>query len=266
MGTAQSSARSNAADFANDEWKPRRALAVLLRVVIIVCPLLAGLAASRAVAGSLRRPADLAGKALWMLIVTGFAFVAFQLARRLLERLTPLTFLLNLNLVFPDQAPSRFKTALRSESARDIERKLQQANEDDAVSLPMAAEHAQSLVGLVSQLSDHDRRTRGHSERVRAYSDIIAEQLDLSKQDRERLHWSALLHDVGKLFVDPGLLNAPGRPDEHGWKQIQGHPAKAEDLLVGLKPWLGEWTRAASEHHERFDGTGYPAGLGGTDI
>lgn len=167
-----------------------------------------------------------------------------------------------MRLVFPDQAPSRFTAALRSESARDLERRLQEPDAE----LPLPGEHARQLVGLIAELSIHDRRTRGHSERVRAYSDLIAAELNLSQDYRNKLHWGSLLHDVGKLLVAPEVLNATGRPSEEGWRQIREHPGHAEMLLGGMDTWLGSWVGAATEHHERWDGGGYPRGLKGDQI
>ena len=61
---------------------------------------------------------------------------------------------------------------------------------------------AQELLGLVAALDNHDARTRGHSDRVRAYSQMIAEEMKLGDaKEVDRLNWAALLHDIGKLEV-----------------------------------------------------------------
>ncbi len=80
------------------------------------------------------------------------------------------------------------------------------------------------------------------------------------------MHWAALLHDVGKLDVRPEILNKAGRPTDDEWQEIRRHPEASGRWLTGLAPWLGDWSRAASEHHERFDGDGYPNRLRGTEI
>jgi hypothetical protein len=119
---------------------------------------------------------------------------------------------------------------------------------------------------LAATLGNHDRLTRGHSERVRAYTNMIAQEMKLGAEEQDLLHWSALLHDIGKLEVPAEILNKSGRPDEAEWKILQGHPAAAAHYLEPLGDWLGEWRNAATEHHERWDGGGYPLGLRGEEI
>ena len=71
---------------------------------------------------------------------------------------------------------------------------------------------AKQILSLVAALSARDRKTRGHSERVRAFTDLVATQLRMPEDDRDRLRWAALLHDIGKLRVPAKVLNKPGRP------------------------------------------------------
>ena len=132
-------------------------------------------------------------------------------------------------------------------------------NSDDAQGM-------QSVIELVLALSVHDKATRGHSERVRVFADLIADELKIDEDGQARLRWAALLHDVGKLEVPVALLNKPGQPDEDEWKILHRHPAEGARLVAPLLPWLGEWGRAVVEHHERYDGTGYPHRLKGTEI
>ena len=118
----------------------------------------------------------------------------------------------------------------------------------------------------MAALSAHDRKTRGHSERVRAYTDMLAGELDLDDEDRDRLRWAALLHDIGKLRVPGRILNKAGKPDRVEWERLQAHPAEGAAIAEPLLPWLGRWAVTIVQHHERFDGRGYPAGLEGEAI
>ena len=194
------------------------------------------------------------------LAATGFVAVAYRLTRRLL----PLGALLELSLAFPDEAPSRFRLALGTGTVESLEERLRLMREaGDAAS---AQEAAEILLGLVAALDVHDRITRGHAERVRAYAYSLGRELGLAADDLDRLNWAALLHDVGKLEVSTEILNKPGRPNDEEWRQLQAHPLDGESLVAPLRGWLGEWADAVGYHHERWDGAGYPRGIGGAEI
>ena len=119
---------------------------------------------------------------------------------------------------------------------------------------------------LVGALNSHDRLTRGHSERVRAYTKMIAEELKLEPDEIDLLHWAGLLHDIGKLEVPAEILNKPSQPTEEEWEILRTHPEAGMRLVAPLREWLGEWGDAVGQHHERWDGKGYPNGLAETDI
>ncbi len=127
-------------------------------------------------------------------------------------------------------------------------------------------EAALRVVELATALRLHDRRTRGHCERVRVYADMIGREMALSKQEREKLHWAALLHDVGKLEVPADILNKKGKPSAEEWEILRGHPDAGRSIIAPLLDWLGPWAAAAWEHHEYWDGRGYPRGLQGGEI
>src|SRR5207302_3282172 len=126
---------------------------------------------------------------------------------RAAHRLLPLAALLNLSLLFPDQAPKRFAVARRVGRPRELREQLEEARakgvQGDQVT------YMQTVLELVAALSVHDRQTRGHSERVRVLTDLIADEMKLPQSDRARLRWASLLHDIGKPFVDADLLRKP---------------------------------------------------------
>ena len=108
--------------------------------------------------------------------------------------------------------------------------------------------------------------TRGHCERVRVLTDLMAVELGLGREDRSRLQWAALLHDIGKLVVPAEILNKTSRLTDDEFSVIKLHPAAGYKLVEPLREWLGPWSLAVLEHHERWDGGGYPRGLAGTEI
>ena len=201
---------------------------------------------------------------LWWLGVSLLATVVVSLVYAVSRRLLPLGALLELSLVFPDQAPSRFQVALRTGTVESLVERLRVMRETEEA--PSTQEAAEILLRLTAALSVHDSITRGHAERVRAYSYLLGSQLSLSQDELDRLNWAALLHDVGKLQVSREILNKTGKPTEEEWEILRLHPTYGETLVAPLRAWLGEWIEAVGHHHERWDGTGYPRGLAAAEI
>ncbi len=111
-----------------------------------------------------------------------------------------------------------------------------------------------------------DPYTAGHGERTRKYSRILAERIGLETERRERLELAAIAHDYGKIYLDDlGFLtkNGPLTPDEY--KQVQRHPTLGAEKL-GNHPHLEEVCKYVAEHHEKWDGTGYPSRLKHNEI
>ena len=247
-----------------DRWEARRGAGVALRIAVAAAPLVASIVTGWALTRATTTPGSLGAVLVrWaaVLATSGLAFVAVERATR---RLLPLATLLRLSIAFPDETPSRLRVALRSGSSKRLERLLDDARAGRA---PQAAScAAQRSLELVAAMDLHDRRLRGHSERVGAYSRMIGERLGLDGDELDRLEWAGLLHDDGKLLVPAELLAKKGRltPDE--FEVVKAHPELGRDLVAPLVPWLGEAARAVWEHHERFGGGGYPSGLAGDDI
>ena len=103
--------------------------------------------------------------------------------------------------------------------------------------------------------------TAGHSRRVTAYTDAIAERLGLTRAQRRWLRRAGLLHDIGKLGIGTGILDRPGKLDAGKWAAVRRYPALTEELLgrVGI---FRDLAPLAAAHRERLDGRGYPKGLG----
>ena len=234
-----------------------------VRGLIFAGPLGLGFLAGTTLASVLPPPRGTLGIIAWWSAVVGVSTLAATLTDRLARRLLPLAVLLRMTMVFPDRAPSRLRVARRVGNVADLRRRVAEAQ---AAENPDLGEAAELILSLAAALSQHDRRTRGHAERTRAYTELLAEELGLSEDDRDRLRWAALLHDVGKLEVPAEILNKDGPLDPDEWEIVRRHPIHGMKLVEPLIPWLGEWAKTIEHHHERWDGSGYPYGLSGTEI
>jgi len=245
-------------ELAGDGWRRHLVLSWLVRAMAVLAPLTASVAAGIGVGRLLPQPAGAIETFLWLAVILACSMGVLVAVDRFARRLLPLALVLRLSLVFPDRAPSRLGVALRAASTRRLAAAAR-AGADDPLDY-------ETVVTLAAALNAHDRRTRGHSERVRALSDLLGEELQLSEQDAERLRWAAFLHDIGKLTVPAKVLNKPGTLDSREWAMVRGHPAAGHRLTASLDAWLGDWTHAVDQHHEKYDGSGYPEGLAGDEI
>ena len=110
-----------------------------------------------------------------------------------------------------------------------------------------------------------DAYTKGHSGRVAKYTALLAKKLGKTQEEVERMHGIALLHDVGKISIPDAVLNKPGRLTDEEFAIMKSHAQRGYDVLneIAIDHDLA---LGAGCHHERYDGTGYPAGLKGDEI
>jgi HD-GYP domain-containing protein (c-di-GMP phosphodiesterase class II) len=242
-------------------WRSRPVLSGLLRTVILLVPIAAAFGSTWIVRAALPTPSTSFGWTLWWITLLGVALAVSMATERVVRRLLPLAMLLKLSMLFPDRAPSRFRVARHAGSVGHLRSELDASEATDERS-----DRAAKILGLVTALATHDRKTRGHAERVRVFTDLLSEQLKLPEEDRYRLRWAALLHDIGKLSVTPTTLNKPSKLDSGEWEEIRGHPDEGARLAGPLLEWLGPWGDAIPQHHERYDGEGYPNGLAAEGI
>src|SRR4051794_28297436 len=124
---------------------------------------------------------------------------------------------------------------------------------------------AATMRAFIQVIETKDLYTRGHSERVSEGVGMLGRQLQLSPDRQSALEHAGLLHDVGKVGVPTSIIRKPGRLDDSEMDAIRLHPARGVEL-IGNIPFLEEVKSAVLHHHEKYDGTGYPAGLTGTKI
>ncbi len=118
---------------------------------------------------------------------------------------------------------------------------------------------------LVATLDARDRYTAGHSAAVAIYARDIAERLELSEEDQQLAHQCGLVHDIGKIGLPPGLLEKPGALTLAERRQMETHSEIGETILAKVEDYA-EIAKIVRHHHERWDGQGYPDGIGGLDI
>ena len=168
-------------------------------------------------------------------------------------------------MLFPDRAPSRLAVAREAVRRRPVEDQLGRVR--DAGAEPAVA--AREILGLVAAMRTHDRPTRGHAERVRMLTDLVAEAMNVPARDRDLLRWSAILHDIGKLRVSRAILNKPGKPTEAEWALLRAHPMHGAQIAGGAaRGWasVGDVEIPSATAAEVQTASGYPAGLAGRDI
>ena len=117
---------------------------------------------------------------------------------------------------------------------------------------------------LLRALQLHHAETAAHSLRVARGARLIGEELGLLPVDLDNLYDGALLHDVGKIGVPVTVIDKTERPTEEEWALIRAHTRAGAETVRGLFP--EPVCRVVAEHHECYDGTGYPAGKAGADI
>lgn len=118
---------------------------------------------------------------------------------------------------------------------------------------------------LVSTLDAKDPYTRGHSERVALIARRIGQQMNIPEEDLQDIYLSGLLHDIGKIGVDDRILRKPGSLTDEEFQCIQQHPMIGYSILAGLKN-LQKILPGVRNHHENYNGKGYPDRLKGEEI
>lgn len=122
-----------------------------------------------------------------------------------------------------------------------------------------------TLKALAQTLETRDYETYGHSERVVTFSLRLGHELGLKAEQLQVLEYGALLHDIGKIGVPDAILRKPASLTEDEWTQMRLHPLHGEQILRDV-PFLADAAKVVLQHHEKWNGSGYPHGLKGAEI
>ena len=125
--------------------------------------------------------------------------------------------------------------------------------------------YVSSVMALVQAIEEKDKYTAGHSERVAKIAVQVARELGISEADAEDLWFGSILHDVGKIGIPESIVKSRKPLSDSEYKIIQAHPLKGLEILQHI-PFIREHMYLIRNHHERWDGTGYPDGLRGDEI
>jgi len=122
-----------------------------------------------------------------------------------------------------------------------------------------------SIKTLIAVINAKDKYTYGHVERVVFYCTMIAEKLGLNDTDKNTLIYSAYLHDIGKINISEEILMKTEPLTNEEWELVKTHPLKAVEIIENIIS-LQNMVPIILQHHERYDGTGYPNNLKGEEI
>ena len=123
----------------------------------------------------------------------------------------------------------------------------------------------QVISALATAIDKKDVYTKGHSTRVAEYSKMIAKRAGFSDARQDEIYMIAIMHDIGKIGIPDNVLNKPGKLSESEYELIKKHSEMGASILKNIEN-DPKFEKGARHHHERYDGTGYPAGLKGDAI
>jgi len=164
----------------------------------------------------------------------------------------------------PDAEWLDFLEALAGQAAIAVEngilfKELQKTN------FELRLAYDNTIEGWSRALDLRDRDTEGHTQRVTYAAVKLGRQIGMSEADLIQVRRGAMLHDIGKMAIPDSILMKQGPLTPEEWEEVQRHPRYAYELLRPID-YLGSALDIPHYHHEKWDGSGYPDGLKGTEI
>ncbi|HEX6458705.1 MAG TPA: HD-GYP domain-containing protein [Thermoleophilaceae bacterium] len=211
---------------------------------------------------------------LWMHnLAAGALAGTFVAAERALGVSAFVLFGVPLLLVWATQKQYLSRSRTSVEALRASHHDLEAANEQLRVALSENEKllertkraYVSTITSLARTIEAKDPYTSGHTERVAEYALMLARQLGFGEEELQAVEVGAVIHDIGKIGIPDRILLKPGRLDSGEFEEMRRHPEISSYILDELE--LPEIVRdMARNHHERFDGKGYPDGLKGEEI
>ncbi len=154
---------------------------------------------------------------------------------------------------------SAFKSIDQVKLIKDMNEELRKSNER------LENAYLETIEVLRYTVEAKDSYTRGHSDRVSAYSVLIGNELNLYDKDLRVLKVGGLFHDIGKVGISDTILTKPSKLTDEEYEEIKKHPSIGKQIISNASIFR-DIVPIVYSHHERFDGTGYPQGLKGNNI
>ena len=125
--------------------------------------------------------------------------------------------------------------------------------------------HMKTIRVFAAIMDAKDAYTQAHSEQVAKYAQLVAQRLNLSKEERRRIEYASFLHDIGKMDISSEILQKPGKLSYEEWDIMRRHSEMGADIVKQIE-FLDGVSSIIHSHHEWYDGRGYPDGLKGEEI
>ena len=162
-----------------------------------------------------------------------------------------------------DQLLLLIESAIKSIEQMRIINKINEELTESKEELEKA--YLESIQTLRYTVEAKDKYTRGHSDRVSAYSVLIGKHMGLDEKDLRILEIGGLFHDIGKIGVPDSVLLKAGKLTDDEYSEIKNHPAIGKQILSNASLFT-DMIPIVYHHHEKYNGTGYPSKLKGEDI
>lgn len=125
--------------------------------------------------------------------------------------------------------------------------------------------YMETILTLARAVDARDAYTAQHSQKLAEWAVVTAQKLGLSDNEVQTIRWAALLHDIGKIGIPDSILRKPGPLTDEEWVVMKRHPELGAQIVAPLRK-LEKITPLIRHHQEKYDGSGYPAGLKGEQI